>query len=319
MINYNFLQRSLHNIFLSNFFKKTLYDLEKLIFLKSCGDIKSNEHVFITGLPRSGTTATLNFLYNTNDFVSLTYRNMPFLMAPNLNSFFKQQNPNKEIPRYHNDGIYININSPEALDEIFISTFKDNTELKLEYNNFIKLILKNNYSKKYLSKNNLNYKRINLINELFPNSKFLILFRDPIKHAHSLHKQHLNFLNIQKKNKFILKYMNHLNHFEFGSNHKPWNKSENYFDFIDQNYWLEQWYLFYKDIINQFTKNKKCFFICYEDLANDSYQQKLLGMLNVSSESNFKIVINSSKPEINFNENLYLSCLDIYKKMKNLI
>ena len=319
MINYNFLQRSLHNIFLSNFFKRTLYDLEKLIFLKSCGDIKLNEHVFITGLPRSGTTATLNFLYNTNDFVSLTYRNMPFLMAPNLNSFFKQQNPNKEIPRYHNDGIYININSPEALDEIFISTFKDNTELKLEYNNFIKLILKKNYSNRYLSKNNLNYKRINTINDLFPNSKILILFRDPIKHAYSLHKQHLNFLNIQKKNKLILKYMNHLNHFEFGLNHKPWNKSENYSNFIDQNYWLEQWYLFYKDIINQFTNNKKCFFVCYEDLASESYQLKLLGMLNVSSGSNFKIAINSLKPEINFNENLYLSCLDIYKKMKNLI
>ena len=32
MINYNFLQRSLHNIFLSNFFKRTLYDLEINIF-----------------------------------------------------------------------------------------------------------------------------------------------------------------------------------------------------------------------------------------------------------------------------------------------
>ena len=98
MINYNFLQRSLHNIFLSNFFKRTLYDLEKLIFLKSCGDIKLNEHVFITGLPRSGTTATLNFLYNTNDFVSLTYRNMPLLMAPNLNSFLNSKIQIKKYP-----------------------------------------------------------------------------------------------------------------------------------------------------------------------------------------------------------------------------
>ena len=53
MINYNFLKISLHNIFLINFFKITLYDLEKLIFLKSCGDIKLNEHVFITGLPEA--------------------------------------------------------------------------------------------------------------------------------------------------------------------------------------------------------------------------------------------------------------------------
>ena len=60
MQNYNFIQKLLHDIVLSNkFINKSLFEIEKLIKLKK-NNIDKNSHIFITGLPRSGTTILLN-------------------------------------------------------------------------------------------------------------------------------------------------------------------------------------------------------------------------------------------------------------------
>ena len=53
----------------------------------------------------------------------------------------------------------------------------------------------------------------------------------------------------QKKDKFILDYMNFLGHNEFGLNYKSWNLSEKYENPFTLNHWLEQWCFFYKNII----------------------------------------------------------------------
>ena len=54
---------------------------------------------------------------------------------------------------------------------------------------YINLILHKNKKNLYISKNNNNYKRIELINSAFPNSKIIIPFRNPIQHAYSLLNQ----------------------------------------------------------------------------------------------------------------------------------
>ena len=111
MQNYNLLQKNLHHLVLkSPFIKKALFDIEKMIFLKKNDSFKSEKHIFITGLPRSGTTILLEFIYQTKEFASLTYADMPFIMAPNLfNKIFGNQNiPLKE--RMHKDGIKFDLN-----------------------------------------------------------------------------------------------------------------------------------------------------------------------------------------------------------------
>ena len=95
-----------------------------------------------------------------------------------------------------------------------------------------------------MSKNNLNYKRINLINSIFPNSIFLIPIREPLQHANSLIKQHIHFSKLKKNDNFIKLYMNYLGHNEFGLCHKPWNDSINFHNFNKIDYWLEQWFCF---------------------------------------------------------------------------
>ena len=44
----------------------------------------SDDHVFVSGLARSGTTALLNALYQSGTFASLSYDDMPFILAPNF-------------------------------------------------------------------------------------------------------------------------------------------------------------------------------------------------------------------------------------------
>ena len=256
MNNYSFTQKSLHNLILGNkFILRSLYDLEKIFFSKNIEDIKHNHHIFITSLPRSGTTILLNYIFSSQNFSSLTYRQMPFILSPNIFSKINFFSSNVKKERAHTDGILYNLDSPEAFDEIFFNLFNEE-EISHELYNFINLVLNLNNKKRYLSKNNSNYKRIKLIQNLLPNSLFLIPMRDPSQQAYSLFKQHKNFLKLQEKDIFVLKYMNYLGHFEFGKNHKPWFKPNKFHDLNDHNYWLEQWLIFYKKIFNEYKDRK---------------------------------------------------------------
>ena len=76
MQNYSKIEKLLHDFILNKkFINKSLFELEKIIYLKKIG-IKDQSHIFITGLPRSGTTSLLNFLYSSNQYASLTYKSM---------------------------------------------------------------------------------------------------------------------------------------------------------------------------------------------------------------------------------------------------
>ena len=247
MKNYNNIQKYLHDFVLSKkIINKTLFEFEKIFFLKKKNEfLKKQPHIFITGLPRSGTTSLLNFLFSSNHFASLTYKSMPFVLSPNFSKLFtKEKVETKE--RLHADGVKFNINSPEALDEVFFNN--SNEFIKNELINYIQLILITMNRDIYLSKNNLNYKRIDLIYSILPNSFFLIPVREPLQHANSLLNQHLNFSKLQKKDDFIRRYMNYLGHNEFGLNHKPWNNSINHQNPEKIDYWLEQWCLFYQNL-----------------------------------------------------------------------
>jgi len=298
MQNYNAIQKFLHDFVLSKkIINKSLFELEKIIYLKN-KDIINQSHVFITGLPRSGTTSLLNFLFLSDEYASLTYNNMPFILSPNFSKLFHKKNITKK-ERLHGDGIDFDNNSPEALDEIFF----DNNEVfvKNELVNYIQLILLSNNKTKYLSKNNLNYKRIDIIQSILPNSIFLIPIREPLQHANSLLNQHLHFSQLQKEDDFIRRYMKYLGHNEFGLNHKPWNKPIHFNDLNNINYWLEQWNLFYEFIYSKFQSYENCYFVVYEELDNPNYIVKILKKINIEKDQsiNLKFFRNSNKKELN--------------------
>jgi hypothetical protein len=318
MKNYNYIQKFLHDLVLKNkFINISLYELEKLIYHKNFS-IKNEKHIFITGLPRSGTTSILNFLYSSNEFSSLTYKNMPFVFSPNFSNIFNKKNFLKK-ERLHADGLTYDINSPEALDEIFFCNNEEFVKNELEL--YLQLILLSDGKEKYLSKNNLNYKRVNLINSILPNSFFLIPIRDPLQHANSLLSQHLRFCKLQKEDNFILRYMNYLHHNEFGLNHRSWNSPVKFSDFNDLNYWLEQWCFFYQNIYRNYKFNDNCIFLIYENLMKEKYQKAILNRISLNNVDilNYNNFKNSNKKYFNINpsDDISKNAYKIYKKFKD--
>lgn len=317
MQNYSGIQQFLHDFVLKKkFINKSLFELEKIFYLRNI-EVEKQSHVFITGLPRSGTTSLLNFIYSSTEYVSLTYKNMPFVLSPNFSKIFNKKNISKK-ERMHRDGINYDMNSPEAFDEIFFNN--DKKFIEDEIINFITLILIAGNKNKYLSKNNLNYKRIKLILNLLPNSVFLIPIREPLQHSYSLLSQHLHFSKLQEKNDFIRRYMNYLGHNEFGLNHISWNNPINFEDTRNINYWLEQWKFFYQNILNQYQYNENCHFVIYEKLSNATYIKNLLNEINLNENKNIDLnyfkIPDKQKINLKYSQRVYEDASDIYKNFK---
>ena len=156
-----------------------------------------DNHVFVSGLARSGTTILLNAIHESNEFASLSYKDMPFILAPNLWSKLSFKKNIDLVERAHGDGIRVSVESPEAFEEVFWMTFDeydmDMKSLKIMCNKI------RNIKRKYLSKNNQNIRRLELISKIFPHSKILIPFRNPIQHSYSLLSQHKSLLKTQRK------------------------------------------------------------------------------------------------------------------------
>ncbi len=298
---YNYWSRLIHTIVLDN------YHIGQYLFRKEIKPIAKNQiesndvFVIVTGLARAGTTALTNLLYEPNVFHSISYANMPFLMAPNL--WKKIYNPQKGIQkeRAHNDSVSISTTAIEAFEEYFFKVFLNDNyieekTLKLHevdeelYNNYISYqsLFKNKEKGDtiYLAKNNNFILRYKSLRRLNPNFKIILLFREPIAHAFSLRRQHENFTKRQLKDNFILDYMNWLGHYEFGLNHKEIDFNDGNVLLSDKNsldYWLVIWINYYSYII-PFLKDKNLCLIHYEDLADEPSKVKrfLGGFLDIS-------------------------------------
>ena len=318
MHNYPPIQRFLHQIVLSSkIFKKTCFEFEKKIFLGDKYSLSDN-HVFITGLARSGTTVLLNSIYESDKFASLTYRDMPFVLAPNYWSKINFNPKNDKLfKRMHDDGLLISYNSPEAFEEVFWKTFSDkNKKLKTEFISYIKLILLKNKKSRYLSKNNQNVNRIGKIQNYLPNSKIFILFRYPLDQAYSLLCQHDRFLNIHKKNNFIRNYMKWIGHSEFGMDYSPIvSKNLKHKNYLKINHWLEQWKYLYQELLQSRFKDN-LYFICYEKLCNERLiWSKIQSLLGINNSVNF--VKKEKNINLKYDINLNKSCLEIYNRLVN--
>ncbi|MGH8018750.1 MAG: hypothetical protein ACREIA_10730 [Opitutaceae bacterium] len=74
---------------------------------------------------------------------------------------------------------------------------------------------------RYVSKNNLNIARVGWLCGAFPEARVIVPFREPLQHAASLRRQHLNFLEIHRRDDFARQYMAAIGHFDFGANLRP--------------------------------------------------------------------------------------------------
>ena len=275
---YSGLEQTFHKLVLgSKFIQTTSFDLQQLL----SPNLKNPEQpVFVVGMARSGTTTLLNLLFESGQFESSRYSDLPFPLIPSIwrKILKKFSNAQTAIERAHGDGITITPNSPEAFEEVFWSNIGNHLhgeELHQAFCNYISSICSaDGVKKRYISKNNNNITRLSFLVEVCQklNGIIVIPIRNPIKTAISSLRMHQRFSRMQMENQFVLEYMNMIGHREFGQGlqwlqvgERPFKPNYSVNDF---ECWLEYWIYLHNGLINWKNVNY-VYFLDFDDLRNN--------------------------------------------------
>ncbi len=311
--NYNQTEQMIHKFaFGSIHLQQAGATIEKKLYRKKLYSISAPAPIFITSLPRAGTTLLLEVLGRLPSLASHTYRDMPFLLSPLLwNGFSKTFQKKGELQeRAHGDGMEIGFDSPEAFEEVLWKTFWPDhyhqTHIDLWQSDDIKheaTIFFTEHMKKiialrrpqrkqdgrYISKNNANIARIPLLKAMFPDAHIVIPVRHPLEHAESMLRQHKNFIQQHAEEPFVKQYMDDIGHYEFGELHKPFAFpgmaiSSSADDLTRPDYWLDYWIAAF-EFLEQFTDN--VLFVGYEQTCQQGKTAlaALCETLNISPEN----------------------------------
>ena len=256
-----------------------LADIESSLFKKQLEPVICERPVFVTALPRAGTTLLLNLLVGTGEFASHTYRDMPFVLCPMLWQRFASIFGTESIAREraHGDGVSISLDSPEALEEIIWQQFWSghyeqdrikpwkqgkNEQFRAFFIDHMRKIIALRSPEepaRYASKNNMNIARLRALKNLAPDCALIVPFRDPLQHASSLLRQHRGFIRMHAEDRFAHRYMSGTGHFDFGENLRPinfgnWLHDANYPDAMTLGFWLEYWVATYGHVLANHAK-----------------------------------------------------------------
>lgn len=252
------------------------FRLDGAIARKAAARIDVDRPVYVTGLARAGTTIVLEALYASGEFTSLTYRDMPFVMAPyTWGKIAGRRGDGAKRERAHGDRLEIGLDSPETFEEVFWSTCAGritkndggltptgapDADAIDRYRDYVRRILarhgRDDDGRRYLAKDNNHVLRIHWLKAAFPNAVIVTPFRDPVTHAASLMRQHRRFLERRGDDAFSLEYMNWLGHHEFGANHRPFlvgghDVPANADALLEPRYWLDYWAAVYGYLLDR--------------------------------------------------------------------
>ena len=331
-MSYSKIERLVHStVFAPTFPNELVERMEATSTGRPWSNVQMGAPIFISSLPRAGTSALLNTINALPELCSHNYRDMPMICAPvlwnKLSQKFKSTGNLKE--RAHSDGLLINEDSPEAFEEILWKRFEpqhfrkssiaildsaDERTISYLIEHMKKIIYLRRGSNDlkslhYLSKNNGNISRIEALKKAFPKAHFLVPLREPLSHSFSMLRQHTNFSEKHTKDKFAKKYMSDLGHYEFGHLHKPIrfpgteSRSAEY-KLTDINYWISYWISAY-DYLAQIDD---LHWICQSALASNGPKiaakiSKLIGLtehMKSSSQDNVPpllVGVNQLDPE----------------------
>lgn len=271
--------------------QKMLASLEDDLFAKRFRDIEVDAPVFITSLPRAGTTLLLDVLAAHPSFAAHTYRDMPFVLSPmlwdGLSRGFRRSGGHRA--RAHNDGMIVGYDTPEAFEEVAWRAFwpKKYRQDRIEpwtgeedpgefgeffVNHMRKMVALRGDggaagAGRYVSKNNANIARVRMLVRLFPKARIIVLLRHPLAHVGSLLRQHRNFLKLHAEDSFGRRYMESIGHFEFGEALKPidmggWLAEAGDLSPLSADYWLAYWTGTFETLLAQQTE--QIVFLSYE-------------------------------------------------------
>ena len=243
-MTYTPLERLLHKVAFANpQVQRAAADVEAGLFRRRVDDVAEVPPVFVTALPRAGTTLLLEALAEFDEIATHTYRDMPFVAAPllwdRLSAGFRKTASLRE--RAHGDGVMIGYDSPEAFEEVIwrllwpekyraerIELWEaadagdaERAFLVAHFKKIVGLRAAGVAGARYASKNNANIARLELLPALFPGAEIVVPVRDPLEQATSLWRQHRRFRALQAEQPFVAAYMADIGHYEFGRLHRP--------------------------------------------------------------------------------------------------
>ncbi len=303
--------------------------------------------VFVTSLARGGTTALLNALHDVPALATHTYRDMPFLTAPAL--WGRMTGGNRRAVsrrmRAHGDGLEIDLDSPEAFEEVVWKMFwpekfagrgifpwqagerrpKADAFLRDHMNSIVSARRtssgQNDLPNRYCSKNNGNIARLQYLPTAFPGCSILVALRRPECHAASLLRQHRNFYQQQSEDDFVRRYMRDIGHFEFGLIHKPIlfpGFDPERYSTESADYWLLCWIHAFRAVA---ASGSECIIVTQEKLRQTPQEtmQALCRQSGVDpGELDFGSYFHSgadTAPTDNFSPQLYDEAAAIYQQL----
>lgn len=289
---YSRLDRILHRMaFASGGLQEAVADIEDRLNGRALARVPLTRPVFITALPRAGTTMLLSLLYETGEFATHTYRSMPFVLCPltwHKLSGVLRTHDSPVMERAHGDGITISPDSAEAFEEMLWQQFfgdhyqeyrirpwetLEHPDFARFFENHIRkqlLLGAQGAERRYLSKNNMNVARLPVLRHLYPDADILVPYRNPVQQASSLLRQHRRFLELHEQDPFSRQYMRGIGHYDFGANLLPIN----FDDWMDRDrrdeastlsFWLEYWQTSYRYVLKHADRSVN--FISFDALV----------------------------------------------------
>eukprot|EP00736_Rhodelphis_marinus_P006506 Rmarinus@m.24576 len=209
-----------------------LSDLETWWYQKELKECPSP--VFVGGIARGGTTITMHLLWECGlgSFVVHDAMFTPITLFHERFIYDLLPYPKEEKERIHQDGIMMNQETAEALEEQFWMA-----EFPQIHDRFTSSILEEDVSRptfeqrfkdlmrkvccargteRYVSKNNYVLTRLAYMHSFLPDARFLIVIRHPVFHLDSYLKAHDLLVRTQKTYPFFYDMMDTVGHYEFG-------------------------------------------------------------------------------------------------------
>lgn len=278
---------------------KRLADIESAVLADEIENRPINAPVYVCGLPRSGTTIITEMLNAHEQLSCHRYSDFPNVYTPYWRNWLLQRSRFRDAPvveRAHKDGLQVNQDSPEAVEEILWRYFfseihnpeldqrldlnTDNPAFEQFYREHIAKLLLVRDAQRYLAKGNYNVHRIGYIRKIFPDAQFLVPIRHPVNHIVSLYKQHKLFLQLQQQDPRTARQLAMTGHYEFGPQRRCPHLGDNRISAQITAYWsqgseLQGWALLWRQVyaqVKQYLEDPQLkdqvMWLRYEDLCS---------------------------------------------------
>ncbi len=296
-----------------------LGNLETRMLARRLATQRVDRPVYICGLPRAGTTITLQMLSEHPDVVTHKYADFLMPYMPYVwNTIFPRipvDAMKKPVPRIHRDRIQVTRDSAEMGEEILWEHFfphihdeanysvldgsTSNPDFERFYDEHLRKLALVHGRTRYVSKAIMCFERMQYLCKMFPDARFLLYMRNPIDHVASLIKQDRIWAEIERDDPRQIEIIELTGHHEFGPNQVMANlgrpdELREIRRLFNEGKWAQSraryWAYAYDFVANQIEGDpqlaRRVLVVRYEDLVEDSLTtiDRILAHAELSAE-----------------------------------